>query len=89
VKVDTVAKEKMDLGMFYLRNTSVSPSDVFPKDMPDKICANLLAKARSATTSIAILFIPGGPQSSNMRLSWQSPIILPKETLVSSTSIIL
>jgi hypothetical protein len=37
VKVDTAAKEKKDLGMFYLRNASVKPSDVFPKDMPEKV----------------------------------------------------
>jgi hypothetical protein len=34
VKVDTAAKEKKDLGMFYLRNPSINPADIFPKDMP-------------------------------------------------------
>ena len=33
VKVDTAAKEKTDLGMFYLRNNLINPSDVFLKDM--------------------------------------------------------
>jgi hypothetical protein len=34
VKVDTAAKEKKDLGMFYLRNPSINPAAIFPKDMP-------------------------------------------------------
>jgi hypothetical protein len=37
VKVDTAAKEKKDLGMFYLRNPSINPADIFPKDMPKKL----------------------------------------------------
>jgi hypothetical protein len=50
VKVDTASKEKKNLGMFYLRNNSINPSDVLPKDMPDKICANFTCKGKSATT---------------------------------------
>jgi hypothetical protein len=34
VKVYTAAKEKKDLGMFYLHNPSINPADIFPKDMP-------------------------------------------------------
>jgi hypothetical protein len=30
VKVDTAGKEKKDLGMFYLRNPSINPADIFP-----------------------------------------------------------
>jgi hypothetical protein len=37
VKVDTAAKEKKDLGMFYLHNPSIIPADIFPKDMPKKL----------------------------------------------------
>ena len=40
VKVGTAAKEKKDLGMFYLRNPSINPADIFPKDMPEKLCTN-------------------------------------------------
>jgi hypothetical protein len=46
VKVDTASKEKTDLGMFYLRNNSINPSDVFPKNKPDKICANFTCKGK-------------------------------------------
>ncbi len=44
VKVDTAAKEKMDLGMFYLRKLSINPVDIFPKDMPEKLYANFTCK---------------------------------------------
>jgi hypothetical protein len=46
VKVDTAAKEKKDLGMFYLRNPSINPADIFPKDMPKKLCANFTCKRK-------------------------------------------
>jgi hypothetical protein len=46
VKVDTAAKEKKDLGMFYLRNLSINPADIFPKDMPKKLCTNLTCKGK-------------------------------------------
>ncbi len=41
VKVDTATKEKKDLGMFYLRNPSINPADIFPKDMPKKALRQL------------------------------------------------
>jgi hypothetical protein len=40
VKVDSAAREKKDFGMFYLRNASINPLDIFPKDMPEKLCVN-------------------------------------------------
>ncbi len=46
VNKDTTAKEKMDLGMFYLCNTSINPSDVFLKDMPIDIFANFICKSK-------------------------------------------
>jgi hypothetical protein len=46
VKVDTAAKEKKDLGMFYLRNPSINPADIFPKDMPKKLCTNFTCKGK-------------------------------------------
>jgi hypothetical protein len=89
VKVDTAAKEKTELGMFYLRNTLITLKMSSQKTCLTRFVPILLARIRIATMSIATLPIPGGPQSSNVRLSWQSPIILPKEILVGSTSIIL
>jgi hypothetical protein len=35
VKIDTAAKEKKDLCMFYLCNPSINPVDIFPKEMPE------------------------------------------------------
>ncbi len=46
VKVDTATKEKKDLGMFYLHNPPINPSDIFPKDMPKKLCANFTCKGK-------------------------------------------
>jgi hypothetical protein len=44
VKVDTAAKEKKDLDMFYLCNPSINPADIFPRDMPEKVCVNFTCK---------------------------------------------
>ena len=46
MKVNTASKEKTDLRMFYLCNNSINSSYVFPKDMPDKICANFTCKGK-------------------------------------------
>jgi hypothetical protein len=51
VKVDTAAKEKKDLGMFYLHNPSINPADIFPKDMPKKLCANFTYKGKEFTNT--------------------------------------
>jgi hypothetical protein len=51
VKVDTTAKENEDLGMFYLHNLSVNPVDFFPKDMPEKLCANFTCKRKECNNT--------------------------------------
>jgi hypothetical protein len=51
VKVDTVAKEKKNLGMFYLRNPSINLADIFPKDMPEKLCANSTCKGKECSNT--------------------------------------
>ncbi len=51
VKVDTAAKEKKDLGMFYLCNPSINPADIFPNDMPKKLCANFTCKGKECTNT--------------------------------------
>jgi hypothetical protein len=51
VKVDTTAKEKKDLGMFYLRNPSINRVDIFPKDMPEKLCVNFTCKGKECTNT--------------------------------------
>jgi hypothetical protein len=51
MKADTAAKEKKDLGMFYLKNPKISPSNVFPKDMPEKICANFTCKGKECVNA--------------------------------------
>ncbi len=51
VKVDTAAKEKEDLGIFYLCNPSINPADIFPKDMPEKLCTNFTCKGKECTNT--------------------------------------
>jgi hypothetical protein len=51
VKVDTAAKEKKDLGIFYLCNPSINTADIFPKDMPKKLCADFTCKGKESTNT--------------------------------------
>jgi hypothetical protein len=51
VKVDTAAKEKKDLGMYYLRNASINPVDIFPKDIPEKLCVNFTCKGNECNNT--------------------------------------
>ncbi len=51
VKVDTAAKEKKELGMLYLRNASINPSDIFPKDMPEKLCMIITCKGKECNNA--------------------------------------
>ena len=38
-----------DKGMFFLTNPSIKATDIFPKDMPDKLCADFTCKGRECT----------------------------------------
>jgi hypothetical protein len=51
VKADTAAKEKKYLGMFYLRNASINPLDIFPMDMPEKLCVNFTYKGKECNNA--------------------------------------
>ncbi len=51
VKVDTAAKEKKNSGKFYLRNPPINPADIFPKDMPEKLCANFTCMRKECTNT--------------------------------------
>jgi hypothetical protein len=51
VKVDTAAKKKKDLGMFYLRNASINPLDIFPKDIPEKLCTDFSCKGKECNNA--------------------------------------
>ncbi len=50
VKVDTAAKEKKDLGS-YLRNPSINPADISPKDRANKLCANFTCKLKECNNT--------------------------------------
>jgi hypothetical protein len=61
VKVNTAAKERNDLGMFYLKNPSINPSDVFLKVMPEKICANFTCKGKECSNASCDFVHPRKP----------------------------
>jgi hypothetical protein len=61
VKVDTAAKKRKDVGMFYLKNPSINPSDVFPKVMPEKICANFTCKGKECSNASCNFVHPRKP----------------------------
>jgi hypothetical protein len=37
--------------MFYLCNLSINPVDIFPKDMPEKLCVNFLCKGKECNNT--------------------------------------
>ncbi len=51
VKVDTAAKEKKDLGMFYLCNASINPADISPRDVLEKLCMNFTCKGKECNNT--------------------------------------
>jgi hypothetical protein len=61
VKVNTAAKDRKDLGMFYLKNPSMNPSDGFPKVMPEKICANFTCKGKECSNASCDFIHPRKP----------------------------
>jgi hypothetical protein len=46
VKADTATKGEKGFGYVYLHNLSINPVDIFPKDMPKKLCANFTCKGK-------------------------------------------
>ncbi len=50
-KADGPAKDRKEMGMFYLKNPNITPSDIFPKDLPIKLCANFTCKGKECTNA--------------------------------------
>ncbi len=61
MKVDTAAKERKDLGMFYLKNPSLNPSDLFLKVTPEKIRANFTCKGKECSNASCDFVHPRKP----------------------------
>jgi hypothetical protein len=61
VKVNTAAKARKDLGMFYIKNPLINPSEIFPKVMPEKICANFTCKGKECNNASCDLTHPKKP----------------------------
>ncbi len=68
MKVDTAAKERKDLGIFYLKNPSTHPM-VFQRSCLRRSVQVLPARVKSAAMLHATLSIPGNHPSSNAKLS--------------------
>jgi hypothetical protein len=69
VKVDTAAKEKKDFGMFYFWYPSINPADIFPKDMPENLCADFTCKGKECNNTNCDLAHPRKASNSNARQS--------------------
>jgi hypothetical protein len=69
VKVDTAAKEKIELEMFYLRNASITPSDISPMTCLKSFAQISLAREKKVTMLIVTMLTPGRHPSSNARQS--------------------
>jgi hypothetical protein len=61
MKVDTAAKERKDVGMFYLKKTSINPSKVFLTIMHKKICANFTCKGKGCSNASCDFIHPRKP----------------------------
>jgi hypothetical protein len=72
--VKTAAKEKTELGMLYLRNVSINPLGVFPKNIPEKIYANFTCKGKECNNATCNFTHPRRPSE------------LERETILAITS---
>jgi hypothetical protein len=50
-KVDGPAKDRKDMGMFFLKNPNINASDVFPRDLSIKLCANFTCKGKECANA--------------------------------------
>ncbi|KAL3806489.1 hypothetical protein ACHAXA_009153 [Cyclostephanos tholiformis] len=50
-KADGPTKDRKEMGMFFLKNPNIPPSDIFPKDLPIKLCANFTCKGKECTNA--------------------------------------
>jgi hypothetical protein len=51
-KVDGPAKDRKEMGMFFLKNPNINTSDVFPRDLSIKLCANFTCKGKKCANTI-------------------------------------
>jgi hypothetical protein len=59
--VETLGANKKNMGMFYLSNTELRSTDIFPRDMAKKICADLTCKGRECTREPCSFMHPCNP----------------------------
>ena len=88
MKVNTAAKERKDLGMFYLTNPSITHPMFFRRSCLKRSAQISPARVRSAAMLHVTSSIPGSHPSSNAKLSLQLLIISTRLILVGLMSTI-
>jgi hypothetical protein len=61
IKANIVTKERKDVGIFYLRNPSINPSEVFPKVTLKKVCTNFTSKGKECNSASCNFIHPRKP----------------------------
>ena len=61
--VETQNANKKDMRMFYLRNSELCATDIFPRDLVQKICADFTCKGRECTREPCSFMHPRNPRA--------------------------
>ena len=61
--VKTRNANKKEMGMFYLRNTKLRATDIFPRDLAQTICADFACKRRECTREPCLFMHPCNPRA--------------------------
>ena len=60
--VETRGANIKNMGMFYLRNPKMRATDIFPRDIDQKICADFTCKGRECTRESCLFMHPQNPR---------------------------
>ena len=52
----------MDMGMFYLRNVEPRATDIFPRDLAQKVCADFTCKGKECVRETCSFMQPCNPR---------------------------
>jgi hypothetical protein len=60
--VETRSANKKEMGMFYLRNAEAQATDIFPRDLAQRICADFICKGRECVRESCQFMHPRNPR---------------------------
>jgi hypothetical protein len=60
--VKTCGADKKNMGMFYLKNADSRATDIFPRDLAQKVCADFTCKGRECTRDPCLFMHPCNPR---------------------------